>query len=193
MPSIIDYPTARDQLLAKGLVCNYYNGGAFGFPRNITPAITGWIGPDDATIRAEMKPRLRYLPLPHEQNLSTALTRAWTAADLGPTAWVMPMAHWAFELDFGHAAWMPTLLTSVGIDPNLLRGRPDAAAIAFHHTEADPFRTFIQGLLAGLTASDFIAVFPAAPALCTIHHHRQLWWQVKDPTLLDRINTALIP
>jgi hypothetical protein len=50
---------------------------------------------------------------------------------------------------------------------------------------------FVQGLLAGLVASDFVVIFPDTLALCTLHHHRQLWWQVRQPPLLDRINAAL--
>lgn len=193
MPSIIDYPQVRDRLLAAGLVSNYYNGGAFGFPKTITPAISGWIGPDDPSIRPEMKPRTHQVPPPYEQNLATDLTRAWTHADLGAEAWIMPLAHWAFELDFGHAAWLPRLLTSISIDPHQLHGRTDAAAIAFNRAESAAFIPFIERLLAGLTASDFIAVFPDSLVLCTLHHHRQLWWQTKDQPLLDRINAALSP
>ena len=33
------------------------------------------------------------------------------------------------------------------------------------------------------TTSDFQLSFPGLPAVCTIHHHKQLWWTTVDPSL----------
>src|SRR5258705_11793332 len=51
VPGIIEYPIALQHLQNRGLVCNYFNGGAFGFSRNIDLHVLGWIANDDPTIR----------------------------------------------------------------------------------------------------------------------------------------------
>ena len=81
---------------------------------------------------------------------------------------------------------MPELLTKVGVEPGLLIGRANAAAIEFSPSEEDPFRVFLEGLLNGLTGSDFVLVFPGRGTICTVHHHKQLWWvSINQQTVLS--------
>src|SRR5258705_9439080 len=100
----------------------------------------------------------------------------------------MPLSHWAFELDFGSKTWLPNLLGAVNIDPNLLAHRADASALQFESTEESNLKTFVKSLVDNLTTSDFMLAFPDHPVLCTIHHHKQLWWTTSDNSLLERIN-----
>jgi len=39
-------------------------------------------------------------------------------------------------------------------------------------------------LLMMLSSSDFMIAFPGSPALCTLHHHKQLWWTSTDEKIL---------
>ncbi len=98
------------------------------------------------------------------------------------------MSHWAFELSDGSRPWLPALLQNIGIDPALLEGRNNAAAIEFAPLESQPFEQFLQGLLQNLRGSDFSLVFPGQQALCTVHHHQQLWWMTTDAKLHDALS-----
>jgi hypothetical protein len=79
-------------------------------------------------------------------------------------------------LTHGNQVWLPELLKAIAIDSGLLIERTNAAAIEFLPSEEQHFKTLVQGLLSGLTASDFTLAFPGHPAVCMIHHHKQLWW-----------------
>lgn len=128
------------------------------------------------------------------------------ATEVGPLTarevWVTPKAHWAYELDFGSTAWMGDLLRRVDIDPEVLARRHDGSAVAFAPpTEAtilsadgagptgDPttFVTLVDGLLANLLGSDFQLMFPGRDVVCTVHHHKQLWWTSPDERLIGRL------
>ena len=107
---------------------------------------------------------------------SSRPTAAWTNELPGP-AWIMPLSHWAFELDFGNKPWLPLLLKTVQVQPFLLADRADASPLEFDPADQAELKTFLQTLLDNLHTSDFMLAFPDRPILCTIHHHEQLWWQ----------------
>jgi hypothetical protein len=44
-----------------------------------------------------------------------------------------------------------------------------------------------------LTASDFAIAFPRRAVLCTLHHHKQLWWQTTDTGLADALRKEMEP
>src|SRR5438046_8280299 len=98
--SVIEYQIALQQLQKQGLVCNYFNGGAFGFAKDVDVSTLGWISDDDLTIKPQWRPFLRKFPPPAEESLAKAAVAAWTQ-ELPSAAWIMPLSHWAFELDFG--------------------------------------------------------------------------------------------
>jgi hypothetical protein len=187
VPSVIEYPNALAELQQQGLVCNYFNGGAFGFARGVNVHIWAWIAADDPTIHAQLQPCVRKIPPPAERNMSQAAATVWQKEFPGP-AWIMPLSHWAFELDFGSKSWLPTLIRSIGIDPKTLASRSDASPIEFHISEQSHLPRFVQTLLENLTSSDFMLAFPSHPTLCTIHHHKQLWWTSSDEPLIERIS-----
>jgi hypothetical protein len=188
MPTIIDYPQALARLETLGLVCNYHNSGAFGFPKNAKVEVAAYIGPQDPSIRPAAREFLRQIQPPYEENLAGLAKRFWTE-HLSGDAWVMPVSHWAYELEFGSATWLPQALGDVGIDANALRPRNNGSPIAFDPSEAELFTRLTTALLQNLTASDFTLAFPAHPIVCTLHHHKQLWWvtpQTSYITILDQ-------
>lgn len=189
MPSIIDYQHVLAQMTAQRLVCHYFNSGAFGFPRGVTLHVQAWIGPDDPTIRPEARSFVRPVPPPYESTLATLASRFWQDHLQAP-AWIMPMSHWAFELEHGSRDWLPPLLRAIGVDPDALRSRNNAAAIELQPSETAAFEHLVSGLLTHLAASDFTIAFPHQPLLCTLHHHKQLWWMTDRPepiALLDQV------
>lgn len=191
MSTVIEYQIALKGLGAQGLVCNYFNGGAFGFAKDVNVSIRGWIAADDPTIRPQLRPHIKQIPPPAEQNLAKAAVAVWQKELTGP-GWIMPLSHWAFELDSGSKNWLPNLLQSIGIDGKILAGRSDASPIEFERSEQSDLSRFIQTLLENLTSSDFMLAFPAHPVLCTIHHHKQLWWTALDESLIERISGHIV-
>jgi hypothetical protein len=95
----------------------------------------------------------------------------------------MPKSHWHYELHFGNRELLEKLLPGIGIDVKLLAERNDGSAIAFSPEEAELFESTAKQLVGSLHFSDFLIAFPGRPALCTIHHHEQLWWQTSDAEL----------
>lgn len=173
-------------MLTAGFVSLYHNVGAFGFARDAEVKMLGWIGPADPTIRPEMRSLVRQVPPPHAPNLARMLIAA--RRHLPGEAWLMPKSHWHFELHDGHPDLLDALLPEVGIDPALLRARNDGSAIAFAADDEgnETLRRAIERLLAGMRQSDFLIAFPDAPAraVCTVHHHCQLWWQTTSAALI---------
>ncbi len=167
---------------ADGFRSLYHNSGAFGFPRGADVKYAGWEGPADASIRAEARGYLRQIAPPYEANLSRGAGQVWMD-HLSSPAWVMPMSHWSYELDFGSREWMPAALNAVGVDGNELLTRANGAALEFQVDERAPFESLLSQLLSNLRTSDFTLAFPGQPALCTVHHHKQLWWQTTDAAL----------
>lgn len=175
MPRLVDYAAVLQQMTGRGFVSLYPNSGAFGFPAEVKTSTIGWTGGDDPTIRPAAKALTRTVPAPYAQNLATLATRVWR--DLLPGAvWVMPKAHWAYELMFGSQAWLPALLSSIDVHPNALEPRHDGSAVEFVLSESDSFETLVRGLLDNLLGSDFLLAWPHHPLVCTVHHHKQLWW-----------------
>ena len=182
MPRIIEYPEVLRRITREGLVSLYHNSGAFGFAGEMTTQTVGWIGPPDPTIRPAALELAQAIPPPHAANLAALLMRAWRDRLAPAEAWFMPRSHWSFELDFASHAWLPEVLREIGIDPAPLTGLNNAAAIAFinEEGEATHLNRLARALLDHLTTSDFSIVFPGHPIVCTLHHHRQLWWVTSE-------------
>jgi hypothetical protein len=190
VPSIIDYPNVLETLRAAKLRCVYHNSGAFAFEDGISTQSLGWIGPVDESIRPEVRHLIRKVPPPFEENLSRLLVRAWREI-LPGKIWVMPASHWTYELDFGSRAWMPEILQSIGIESRLLKTRTTAAAIEFFEDETQMLERFVARLLEMLQASDFSIAFPGRAAICSLHHHKQLWWTSSDERIVAALETLI--
>lgn len=183
MPRIIDYPQVLQQLTHQGFVSLYYNSGAFGFAPGTATQSVGWIGLDDSTIRPAARPLTRKVDPPVERTLARLGTQAWLQ-QLPGRIWVTPKSHWAYELDFGSHLWMPDALQSAGLPAERvaeLSERHDGAALEFPPEESDRFELLLLALLSNLLGSDFLLSFPDRPVVCTVHHHKQLWWTSGDP------------
>lgn len=182
MPAIIDYAVVLQQMRDDGFVSLYHNSGAFGFPPGVETHIAGWITAEDPTIRPWIRAHATLMtdPVP-------PLLLAWRDILTGQL-WLMPKSHWAYELDFGNRDWLIPALAGIGVDSTQLHA-PNASAIAFEPAEAPAFERFANTLLTNLKGSDFALAFPARPVLCTVHHHRQIWWQTRDPRVHERLRT----
>jgi hypothetical protein len=190
LPKIIDYPIAHEKLIAQGLRCHYHNSGAFGFASDVETFVRGWIGLPDETIKPEMQKHVRQVDEPFEKNITRGLLEFSTGLT-GP-AWLMPKSHWAYELQFGNQKWMPALLSQIGIDAQQLQDRNTADVIEFSSHERESLEIFAHGLLGNLHGSDFLIAFPGHNILCTIHHHKQLWWITTDAEFIDKLD-QLVP
>lgn len=186
MPWIVDYAQVLDQMRAQGLRSLYFNSGAFGFAESAVTESLGWMGPDDPTLRPDARAMMRTVPPPYPLRLTQLLVRAWQTY-LPGKVWLMPKSHWAYELEFGSRDWLPALLEHAGIDSGLLQPRSDAAAIEFTLAESAPFTHVAEGLLRMLLGSDFAVAFPGHPVVCTLHHHKQVWWTSSDAQLIDAL------
>jgi hypothetical protein len=183
LPWIVDYNQVLEQMKKQELTSLYYNSGAFGFPDGMATESVGWIGPEDPSLRPEARELTIAVPPPYEQQLARRVVKA--ISELLPgKVWVMPKSHWAYELDFGSRDWMPALLEHAGVDAGLLQPRTNAAAIEFALQETQSLSHLIEGLLRMLLGSDFALGFPDRPAICTIHHHKQVWWTSTDRQLI---------
>jgi hypothetical protein len=127
MPWIIDYPLVQEQMRQGGFKSLYYNSGAFGFVDASNVKTIGWIGLGDSTLKPAAREVARSVPAPFEENLARLCTQVWEKS-IGGKAWIMPMSHWAYELDFGSHDWMPDALDAIGIDAGLLQDRTNGAA-----------------------------------------------------------------
>ncbi|HSZ58467.1 MAG TPA: hypothetical protein VK797_22565 [Tepidisphaeraceae bacterium] len=186
MPWIVDYSQVSQQMLGQGMRCVYYNSGAFAFADGAQTESVGWIGPHDPSLRPEARELTIEVPPPFEQQLARRVVRA--IGDLLPgKVWVMPKSHWAYELDYGSRDWMPALLEHVGVDAGLLQPRTNAAAIEFALQETQPLSHLLEGLLRMLLGSDFALGFPDRAVVCTIHHHKQVWWTSTDRRLIESL------
>ena len=179
MPWIIDYEMVLEQMRKQQFRCHYYNSGAFGFADPARARTIAWIGPDDPSIKPAARSLTRQVPEPYEDTLADMARELWQQHVPG-RAWVMPMSHWAYELSHGSRDWMPALIENLDLDPGLLEGRNNAAAIEFGADEGERFEHLIARLLMMLNGSDFMIAFPGHPVLCTLHHHKQLWWSSTD-------------
>ena len=188
---VIDYATVLDEAQRIGLRYVYPNGGAFAFVDAGRARSIGWVGPDDPTIRPEARELTRQVPPPYEPNLARLLVRAWCDVAPASRAWVMPASHWAYELQFGSGAWLPPLLAETGIDPKPLASRSRADAIEFSADEVEPFENLARQLLHSLEESDFTVLFPPHALVCTLHHHKQLWWTTTEDGLIETLRAMV--
>jgi hypothetical protein len=179
MPAIVDYDNVKQRMAERGYVSLYHNSGAFGFSPETTIQTVGWIEADDPTIRDAARSLTRHVPS-IVQLLPGVLNR------LNSDVWLMPKSHWHYEMHFGNRELLEEILP---VAINLLRERNDGSAIAFARSEYAKLIEITRRLLNGLRGSDFMLAFPDANTLCTIHHHKQLWWQTTDvsihPILVD--------
>jgi hypothetical protein len=184
VPHLVDFSDVERQMSGQGLVSLYPNSGAFGFPPGEAARSVGWVGPDDPSVREAARALMRPVPPPYEATLAALAARAWRARLPAGPVWVLPKAHWAYELQFGSHEWMPSLLESIGIAPADLQPRHDGTAVQFNLGEVTAFETMVRGLLERLLGSDFMLAWPGRPVVCTVHHHKQLWWTTTDAALL---------
>ncbi|MGB7161509.1 MAG: hypothetical protein WBD40_25845 [Tepidisphaeraceae bacterium] len=191
VPTIVDYERVLQRMEADGFRSLYHNSGAFGFPRAADVRYAGWIGPPDASIRSEALEYVRHVDPPYESNLARLAGDVWTNHVPG-TAWLMPMSHWSYELDLGSKEWMPAALAAIGVDATQLAGRVNGSAIAFEPGERDALEALLMPLLANLRTSDFMLAFVGRAALCTVHHHNQLWWQTTDAALHEVLMSVVL-
>ncbi len=177
MPRLLAYDAVHADLIERGLVCNYPSGGAFAFGRGASFEISGWIGPEDSTIKPAALEKAQRVAAPYAQTLA-AMARG-EVERLGGEAWVMPMSHWAYELQHGSIDWLPDALKSLGLDPPAMATLNNAAAVVFSSEESMELERVLVTLLEHLAdSSDFMLVVPQARTLCLIHHHQQLWWMM---------------
>ena len=81
-------------------------------------------------------------------------------------------------------------LEHIGLDPSGLAPRTTGDAIEFGPSEIPLFSDFVQQLLTNLAGSDFALAFPGRPVICTLHHHKQIWWTTTVPILLNLSNNS---
>ena len=179
MPAIVDYDSVKQVMAERGYVSLYHNSGAFGFSPEAKAQTVGWIEADDPTIRDAARELTRPVP-----SIVDLLPRVLDR--LNSDIWLMPKSHWHYELHFGNCDLLEEILP---VDAKLLRDRNDGSAVVFTQLEQSTLIDIVGRLLNGLRGSDFLLAFPDASTLCTIHHHKQLWWQTTDvsihPILVD--------
>jgi hypothetical protein len=195
VPRIIEYPQVVQQLTSQGFVSLYYNSGAFGFPPGTATQSVGWIGLDDSTLRPAARPLTRKVDPPLEQTLAYLGTQTWQE-QLPGSVWVTPKSHWAYELDFGSHLWMPDALQSAGLrteEVTALSQHHDGSALEFLPEEGQGFQSLLLALLTNLFGSDFLLSFPHRPVVCSVHHHKQLWWTTSDAAMYAGIERRVPP
>jgi hypothetical protein len=186
VPWIVDYTRVLQQMRDQGFKSLYYNSGAFGFEEGVATRSVGWVGPEDPSLKPEAREMTCPVPAPYERELSVRVVRALREMFPGKV-WVMPKSHWAYELDYGSRDWLPALLEHAGVDAGLLQKRTNASAVEFSLHETEGFSHLVEGLLRMLLGSDFALAFPGYPVVCTLHHHKQVWWTSTDGSLIDAL------
>lgn len=188
MPRIIAYPDVLERMRQLGMVCQYFNSGAFGFEKSIPIYVAGWIGAEDPTIRPAAREHAQIVAPPLAAMLTSLAMRAWHEIFPGEI-WLMPKSQWAYELDFGSRTWLPDALKLAGVDPTPLEGHTDSPAIEFSMEELDRVAPLVQTLIENLMGSDFALAFPTFPVACTLHNHRQIWWLSNDKSPIDALKS----
>jgi hypothetical protein len=182
VPWIIDYQTVLERMLGMKLVCGVMASGAFAFPPGSSPRTVVWATPQAALLP---KPEgATTILFADEADLAERAVDVWQTQLQGP-AWVLPVSHWAYELDYGSREWLPPLLERLDLD--LLAGRPNAAALEFSRHETERLRLLTDRLLQMLMGSEFLLAFPAQPVLCTVTHEKQLRWTSTDLALMQHL------
>lgn len=183
MPRLVDYATVFQTATANGLRCAYPNGAAFVL--NTDPRhVAAWSATaDDATIVPAMRPRVRRVA---RERMARLAACAWRELFGGAgEAWLAPAHHWAAALEHGDGQWLAPLLAELGIDAAPLRDRTRADAVAFGASESHLFERTLEGILDNLWRSDFSMLLPGEAVVCTVHHHKQLWWQCGDANVAE--------
>ncbi len=187
MPHIVDYTVVLKTLTDDGLRCLYHNSGSFGFAENDRAQIVGWIGPEDSSIRPAAREAITHrIGAPYGARLADMLVRALQSSQ-ARTVWVMPGSHWSYELDFGSADWLPEALQNAGISSADLVARNNGAAVEFSSAEFPAMQPLVASLIDRLSGSDFKLVVPHRHIICTVHHHKQLWWQTTDAGVAEQL------
>lgn len=186
MPHVVDYEAVLARLRSVGLESLYFNSGAFGVKSGESTFFTGWIGPEDPTIRPAARERARMIPQPYAPTLTEMTLHAWQTIVPGEL-WLMPKSHWAFELDLGRKTWLIEALAQAGVDATRLQSLNNAPAIAFAPTESGAFTPLLETIIEQSIASDFTLAFPDYPMVCTVHHHKQMWWISGKADLIARV------
>lgn len=191
MPKLIDFPIVTQRMDQERLVSLYPNSGAFGFAPGVATHATGWIGEEDASILPAARALCSRVAAPVVPSLVELTGQAWRDT-LPGVVWLSPKAHWAYELDFGSGVWMPDLLRRAGVDPDLLSPRHDGTAIEFSPPEFASLALLMTGLLENLLGSDFQLTFPGRDTICTVHHHKQLWWTSTNAAVIETLRAMPI-
>ena len=191
VPHVIPYPQVLDAIRDIGVRCVYPNGGAFAVADAGRAQSVGWVGPDDPTIRPEARGLARRVPPPYESNLARLLVRAWREVAPTSVAWLMPASHWAYELRFGSGAWLPDVLTSIGIDHQPLESSSQANAIEFLPEEASALEHVARRLLESLAGSDFSVLLPPRAVVGRLHHHKQVWWTTSEDGVIEALRAIV--
>ncbi len=189
MPTLVDYSDVLNRLTGQGFRSLYYNSGAFGLPEAADALSIGWVGPPDPTIRPAARALARQVAAPFERTLATLTCQVWLEA-LPGRIWLLPKSHWAYELEFGSHAWLGAALEASGLrrtSVDLLATRHDGSALSFEGEEYLQVETLLVALLTNLAGSDFQLVWPGRPVVCTIHHHKQVWWTSSNRAIFDLI------
>ena len=192
MPRIIDYSTVLSQMQSFKMKCVYYNSAAFAFLPDVVSHTVGYIGPADSSIRPEALAMTYAIAEPYSENLAQLATQFWQQ-HLPGQIWIAPKSHWAHELQHGARNWLDQLLRQVQIDPAHLADLTNAAAIEFSMHEKDSFQVVVKALMESLVGSDFAILSPNFSLICTIHHHKQLWWTFADANLLQQAQVIAKP
>jgi hypothetical protein len=170
VPRVVDYEIVKQTMAQRGFVTLYHNSGAFGFASATEVWNAGWVEAEDSTIRETARALAQVVPSMTEKFANTL-------EQLPGDVWLMPKSHWHYELHFSNRELLESLLP---VDAELLRDRNDGSAISFSADERSALVDVVRRLLQGLRGSDFILAFIDARTLCTIHHHKQLWWQTAN-------------
>ncbi len=89
---------------------------------------------------------------------------------------------------------MPEALRSAGLGAEQvadLSQRHDGSALEFAPGENQGFQSLLLALLTNLFGSDFLLSFPDRPVVCTVHHHKQLWWTTSDAEIYADIESGV--
>ena len=74
----------------------------------------------------------------------------------------------------------------LGQSANSLVGNANLIKKIYFPRLAVPIATILSGVI------DFALAFPGRPIVCTLHHHKQIWWTSSDRQLLSSLR-ELVP
>ncbi|MEM1012139.1 MAG: hypothetical protein AAGI46_07955 [Planctomycetota bacterium] len=167
---IVPYRSVLEEAESLGLECVYPNGGSFA-PVGEAWHVAGWITGDDVTVRPAFADRVRRLDV---DELPAFLAGAVEWLTTQPT-WLMPVHHWAAELDHGSTS---DGRSTADLFPDELAGRTVADAVVL--PDARAVFELAEVLLPRLWKTDFTLMLPGVKAYALLHHHGQVWWRCAD-------------